>query len=193
VTTESEGAIPAGLSVVNRMTTDDRGTLVTLANPDAWPRAVLMQPDAFEVSLPLNPGCLHQGALCRDYTPLVGKRLDGAVALVSTNGQHLATFAPSDRERLLFLSVLHRPEWTVVAPPDPRLPIHRVANAFLGVTVPPGVGEVRIAFMPRLHVALTWLSGLALLATAVMLCLLWSRERGRPAEFEEEGSRERGV
>ena len=74
-----------------------------------------------------------------------GKRLEGAVALISTNGRHVASFAPADHERLLFLSVLYRPEWQAVAPTGPGLHIDPVADAFLGVTVPPGVGEVRLA------------------------------------------------
>ena len=60
MTAESEGPSAGGTAVVHRMTTDDRGTLLTLANPGAWPKAVLIDPAALEVTLPLNPGCVHQ-------------------------------------------------------------------------------------------------------------------------------------
>jgi hypothetical protein len=176
-TAEAEGAIPAGLRVLDRTHVETpRGEedLVLLANTDAWPKAVLMDADARTISLPLRSGCPHEGALCREYEPLAARRLPGDVALTSSNGRYAARFAPADRDRLLFLSATYRPEWQATSPRG-ALRIDPVANAFLGVTIPAGVDSVDLAFVPRLHMAMTWVSGVAFFGVLVAFCVLLRR------------------
>jgi hypothetical protein len=85
--------------------------IFVLAHQNAWPKAVLIDSEAQTVPLPFRPGCPHRGALCRDYTALAAFRLLEPVRLAVKDGRYSARFAASDRERLLFLSVLYRPEW----------------------------------------------------------------------------------
>jgi uncharacterized membrane protein YfhO len=83
---------------------------------------------------------------------------------------------PADRDRLLFLSAYYRPEWEAASPTGP-LPIHPVAGAFLGVTVPPGVTDVTVRYVPRTLVLLTWVSSLTFAGLIVVFCVLWRRQR----------------
>ena len=68
--------------------------------------------------------------------------------------------------RLLFLSAFYRPEWVATAGEE-TLAIEQMAGAFIGVTVPPGVQDIDLAFRPRTRMALTWVSGLSLVALLV--------------------------
>jgi hypothetical protein len=132
LTTEHETGIPPGATVVARPQVHDQrlSDLVLVANADAWPQAVLLQADAYRIQLPVHPGCDQIGALCLDYEPLSRTRLDERVALQASNGRYVAHFPTSDRERLLFISAMYRPEWKAAAATGP-LPIHPIANAFL--------------------------------------------------------------
>ena len=91
------------------------------------------------------------------------------MSLREGNGEFTATFAPAPAARLLFLSSLYRPEWEAASASGARLDVRPIANAFLGVTVPPGVGGVTIVYRPRVLQALTWFSGL----TFGALCAAW--------------------
>ena len=123
-----------------------------------WPKAVLLDSMAQAAPLPFRRGCPHRGALCRDYGALAAARLPEPVQLSVGGGRYTARLAPADRERLLFLSVLDRPEWQVTARAGP-LRIVPIADAFVGVLVPAGVDEVDLRFVPRVRIALAWFSG----------------------------------
>ena len=174
----NEGPFPPGLHVVERyaVRSEPGGELLVLANPDAWPLAVLTEADAHMAALPINQGCGHDRALCRDYRALHDRRLAGTVALTQENGRYVARLPGADRERLLFLSVYYRPEWRASSPMG-ALPVHPVAGAFLGVTVPPGVTEVTVSYTPRTFIALTWVSSLTFGGLLIALCVLWRRRR----------------
>jgi len=178
LTTEHETGVPPGFQVVARPHVHDGrlSDLVLLANRDAWPKAVLLQRDADTVQLPIHAGCAHTGAMCRDYAPLVPLRLDDPVSLQVTSGRYIAHVARSDQERLLFISAMYRPEWTATAATG-SLAVHPVADAFLGVVVPPGVTDITVAFTPRIQIALTWFSNLILAAGLATIVFIRRRPR----------------
>ncbi len=178
LTTEHETGVPAGLQVIARPHVHDErlSDVVLLANADAWPKAVLLRNNAYDVALPIHPGCAHTGAMCRDYAPLLPLRLDGDVDLQTFNGKYLAHVPRSDQERLLFISAMYRPEWSAETA-TASLPVHPVAGAFLGVTVPPGVTDIAIVFTPRVQIALTWFSNLVLFGTLAGTLVLMRRTR----------------
>jgi hypothetical protein len=185
LTTEHETSVPPGLQVVARPRVHDArlSDLVVLANADAWPEAVLLPRDAYNLELPIHPGCPHTGAMCRDYEALWRMRLKGSVGLQVSNGRYVAQFPPSGEERLLFISAMYRPEWSATAATG-SLPVHPVANAFLGVTVPPGVTDVTVAFTPRIQMALTWFSNLAFMMTAIAV-IMHMRRGSRRADSRD--------
>ena len=106
--------------------------------------------------------------------PLSRMRLDGNVNLQVSNGRYVARVPPSDQERLLFISAMYRPEWTA-STASGSLPVRPVADAFLGITVPPGVTDVRVAFTPRIQMALTWFSNLVFASSIAALVLISRR------------------
>ena len=155
--------------------------ILVLANENAWPKAVLIDRKAQTVALPFRRGCPHSGALCRDYTAIAASRLPEPVHLSAADGRYSARFAPSDRERLLFLSVLYRPEWRATAAAA-ALRVVPIADAFVSVIVPPGVEEVELRFVPRVLIALAWFSGGVLMILLVGVGLgeasrVWRRLR----------------
>jgi hypothetical protein len=185
LSTEHETHLPPGLVVTDRPRVHDPrlSDLVLLGNPDAWPQAVLMQPNAYTVQLPIHAGCEHGGALCRDYDALARMRLDGDVALQVSNGRYTVRVPRADdagQERLLFISAMYRPEWTASTATGP-LPIYPVANAFLGISVPPGVTDITVAFVPRTQIALTWFSNLAFFGATGVLFVVRRRRNDHHA------------
>lgn len=173
LSTERESGTPPGLIVAARpRVRDDRlSDLVLLANPDAWPQAVLLEPDAYTVTLPVRAGCAHQAAMCRDYDALARARLPGAVSLSSSNGRYVARVPAAAHERLLFISATYRPEWEATAATG-ALRVHPVAGAFLGVTVPPHVTDITVEYVPRVQIALTWFSNVLFFSVAAGVFLL---------------------
>jgi hypothetical protein len=141
---------------------------------------VLLPAEAALARLPPRPGCPHQGALCRDFTALALQRLPAKVALNESDGAYGARFPPAAEERLLFVSAAWRPEWEARSDAG-WLQVTPVAEAFLGVRIPPGVDHVEVRFEPRMRVLLTWVSGITLLAlTTVVAVSLWRRRGARP-------------
>jgi hypothetical protein len=186
LSTEGETGVPSGLIVAERPRVRAAGLddLVLLANPTAWPRAVLLAPDAAALQLPRRDSCEHSAALCRDFAPLARTRLDGHVALEVGAGRYAARVQPADQERLMFFSTLYRPEWEARAG-DTRLQVRPVADAFLGITVPPGVSEIAVAYTPRVQIALTWIGNIAFFGLAGVVLLPPARRvivRRRAAE-----------
>ena len=179
LTTEHETGVPAGLTATDRPHLHDDTLLpglTLLANPDAWPRAVLLQPDATALQLSTRAGCARVGALCLDYEPLAGMRLPGNVALRSSNGRYDARVAPAATDRLLFISATYRPEWTATAADGRALQVRPVATAFLGIAIPPGVTDVTVEYVPRVLMALTWFSSVLFFAVGAIAV----RRRSRP-------------
>jgi hypothetical protein len=171
---EGEGPLPEGPQIVKEAPVRQKRALIAgrlriAANPDAWPKAVLLDSAAAAVTLPVHAGCAHTAALCRDYAPMVPLRRPGTVSLRERDGEFDATFAPADVERLLFISGVYRSEWEATSADGVRLAVQPVAGAFLGVSVPPGVGHATIVYRPRVLQALTWVSTL----TFTGLCLTW--------------------
>jgi hypothetical protein len=144
--------------------------ILVLANENAWPKAVLIDSKAQTMALPFRRGCPHNAALCRDYTAIAASRLPDPVRLSTADDRYSARFAPSDRERLLFLSVLYRPEWRATAAAA-TLRVVPIADAFLSVIVPPGVEEVELQFVPRVLIALVWFSAGVLMILLVAVGL----------------------
>ena len=180
LSTEPETGIPAGLRVTDRPRLKDRTRLpglVLLANPNAWPRAALLEPEASSIRLPVREGCINRGALCLEYEPLARLRLAGDVALRASNGQYLARIPSADHDRLLFISAAHRPEWTAMAADGRTLSVHPVATAFLGITIPAGVTDITVTYAPHVLVALTWGSSLLFFGVGGAALLLWSQTR----------------
>jgi uncharacterized membrane protein YfhO len=64
---------------------------------------------------------------------------------------------------------------------DQTLAIAPIADAFISVTVPPGVQDIELAFRPRTRIALTWLSGVSLVALLIAWGALAWRGRLRTA------------
>jgi len=189
VTRMGDEPLPGGLGIVERypVRPPGRGEFLIFANPDAWPLAVLMEADAHAARLPVRQGCRHTAALCAEYEALHQKRLPDTVTLVVEPGRYVARLPPANRERLLFLSVLYRPDWQAVSPSGP-LQTHAVAGAFLSVSIPAGVGEVTLQYTPRVFRALTWLSNLTFIGLVGICCLLWRRQ---PQSATEDSPHER--
>ena len=104
--TEAEGAVPAGLPLLERIPVSTiRGAhvLLLLGNPDAWPRATMLSAGAASLTLPQRPACPNSRALCRDFAPLMAARAGEVTSMSEDNGAYSVRVTPGDRERLLFL------------------------------------------------------------------------------------------
>jgi hypothetical protein len=182
MTTEGEGN-PPGLPLLesyqpltgNSQQAQRRFDL--FGNPSAWPRAVLTAVEARDLQLPVRAGCPHAGALCRDYDQLVKTRRPEPVVLDGHDGSYTARFAPENDDRLLFLSLMYRPEFTAHSNGQ-VLRVDEVGHGFLGVTVPKGVSQVQIAFAPTARVILSWFSGVSVMALlAAFSVVSWKNRR----------------
>jgi hypothetical protein len=179
VMSEEDGDVPVGLQVLERMRADTiRGSydLTLLGNPDAWPVAVLLRPGVESLALRTRPGCGHTAALCLDYEPLQSALLSDRVSVKQTVDGYAVSIPPSDAERLLFVSATWRKEWRARMAAG-ELPVVPVANAFVGVRLPAGVDQVRLDFVPRVRIALTWFSGVSFLALLAAFVVASRRSR----------------
>jgi len=171
------GLVPVPLAATQRLNAERRH-IKLLANPDAWPKAVLLTADATSVPTPLREGCGHQGALCRNYDALATRRLPSPVNLTTDGAGHYSMhFVSSDEPRVLFASINSRPEWVAVGDGSRRLTVRAIGGAFVAIEVPPGVGDVRLDFVPRIHMVLTAFSASALLITFVLFGSVYRRDR----------------
>ena len=181
----ADGPFATGLVVTDRQSTGSGSAhdpetqdLMLLANPHAWPRAVLLRQGAEQVTLARRPACEHQAALCRDFTPLEERRLPDQVRLVEDDGHYTASFPASRDSRVLFVSAMYRPEWRASSPAGP-LRVEPAADAFLSVIVPPGVEQADIRFTPRARVLLSWVAYGTMLTLLAAVCAGTWRDRRR--------------
>ena len=179
VLTEETAGVPAGLVVLERLevdTPDGPTALLLLGNPDAWPHAVVLSTDAGQLRLPHRPDCYHLRALCHDFSPLVATRQTATAAVITEHGRYEVRVPASATSRLLFLSTTYRPEWEARSAAG-TLPVDPVGDAFIGVTVPPGVETVELRFRPVWRIRLTWFSILAAVAIGAALGVRTWRHR----------------
>jgi hypothetical protein len=180
LTTEAEGPIPPGLVPLQRIhvaTIGQQHDLVLLGNRSAWPTAVLMDPASLNLVLAQRAGCPNSAALCKDYRAFVDLRIPGDVRMTAQDGRYTIRFPPADSERVLFISAVYRPEWQAVSSAG-ALRIDPLAGAFIGVTVPPHIEEVDLAFVPRTRIVLTWFSTLTMvLLIAALVVMTWRARR----------------
>ena len=179
VATTEEGFAPRGLIRLEQLRATPEAGLDIFANPDAWPDAVLLSPSARTAALPIVGGCEHTAALCRDYTALAGMRIPGDVVFRDVGDGYRVHVPSSQSPRLLFVSAFYRAEWEATAA-DRNLTVEPIANAFIGVTVPPGIQDIELMFRPRTRIALTWVSGVSLVALLLALGALTWRRRAAP-------------
>ena len=178
ITLEPGDAPPAGLRMATEIQTASGRTLRAYVNDHAWRLATLMEPSAAGVRLGRVPSCPHQGALCGDYGRFsTGRRPEPVDVVASGHGRYVARVPPAPTARLLFLSVLHRPEWEATGDSGQALHVVRVAHAFVGVEVPPGTTEVTLAYQPTALRRWTWFSTSALLLSLAGLLVAAARRR----------------
>jgi hypothetical protein len=186
VLTTSDEPVSRRLEEVGRThvdTSPGRFDLILFANHDAWPKAVLLDADAVRVRLPQRSGCEHSAALCRDYQQIARRRRPDDVSLTADNGHYIARFNPAAENRLLFVSTMYRREWLARSSVE-GLTVTPVADAFLGVSVPPGVDQVELTFTPSVRIALTILSVSSMFALLTLCSAALWRVR-RPAPINE--------
>ena len=175
-----EGLSPTALTRIDHVRVNAEAGVEIFANPDAWPKAVLLSLDARRAELPIVAGCEHTAALCRDYTAFARARLPQEVSLRENEDGYRVHVPPSDAPRLLFLSAFYRPEW-VATSGDQTLAIEPIAGAFIGVTVPAGVQDVELEYRPHTRIALTWVSGTSLVVMLAALGAIHWRRRATTA------------
>ena len=179
LTTEAEGPVPQGLVVLERIPVETfRGNhvLLLLGNPDAWPQAAIMSAEARTMVLSQRPGCPNDRALCRDFSELADSWEAPITSMTVEDGRYSVRVEAADHERLLFLSVAHRPEWRASSA-GVDLRIDPVGDAFLGVTIPAYTRDVDLVFTPTWRIRLTWLSGLTTLLMILFLGVTSWRRR----------------
>ncbi len=92
----------------------------------------------------------------------------GAASVLDRSEDSLRVRYASSTQDVLRVAVPFYPGWTATLAGD-ELPIQRVDEAFIGVVVPPGEGDIRLAYVPRVFGGGAAVSALALLGTAAVL------------------------
>jgi hypothetical protein len=154
------------------------GVVRLLRNPAAWPGAAFVAAETVAAPLSELRECRARGLLCRDFSTVAIAGPDVRVELTRRHGTLRARFAPSDRERLLLVSEMYRPEWTARSSAG-ALAVRDAWQGLISVSVPPGVPEVELRYRPTLIMALTLLSGLVLLGVSATLAWQTGRARAR--------------
>ncbi|MBV9133250.1 MAG: YfhO family protein [Chloroflexi bacterium] len=160
-----------GLAATHRL---DNATL--LPQDGALPLAYFAQEVSTTASLvDLDPRrtTLVEQTLAVDSDP-------AATVTVTDHGLDWLTLRYTTRSQgLVRVAIPMYPGWEASLD-DAQLPVLRADHAFIGIVVPPGTGEVRLTYTPRLSWLGALISGLMLLATVGAACLRVPK-RARPA------------
>jgi hypothetical protein len=98
---------------------------------------------------------------------------DSTVSVASRGIDWLSLHYASSTPNLLRVAIPIYPGWQATREGDP-LPLVRVDGAFIGVVIPPGEGEVRLSYTPRLF----WLGAAISCLTLVGLLAAYQKARG---------------
>jgi hypothetical protein len=134
-------------------------------NTDAWPGAFLLDENAARLDLPVLSGCENDRLLCRDFSPVAGRRQPGQVDLVREEGALDVSIEGLDTSALLVVTEMFRPEWRASSG-GVELSTSSFAGGLLAVHVPAGLRSVNLVYRP-------WpLIGATLLAWCVVIACL---------------------
>jgi len=154
----------------------DGTPLRILRNEDAWPGVALVDRKMRRTVLPRRPGCAHDRLMCADFSAVAGAIQRDAVRSYAWNGDELTiVLRPGGKPSTVFVSQSYWPGWraTVDGRSAQTFPL---LEAFIGVDVPAGAGEVRLVYRPPLTVVAVWLSfGTMALALLIVLVLTIDR------------------
>jgi hypothetical protein len=168
----------------------DGTDLVLYENPDRWPDAFVLPPEAERVPVASLPACANNRLLCTDLAPIAGLRSTDDLMIQEQNGRIDIELSPADAPRLLVVSQMFRPDWTASAN-DSGLATVRAFGGLIGVRVPAGVTSVQLRYRPIIVMLATWVAWGTLIACVAALVVPGALNRARaaggrwPAGFRE--------
>jgi hypothetical protein len=154
--------------------------LVVYENPDAWPSAFLI--DGLPADLPDLPEyaeCANNRMLCRDLAPLARLRADDRLQVAGGDGRFHIDMEASVRPRVLIVTEMFRPEWIAETETGPADTLS-VGPGLLGVVLPAGTTEVRLAHRNARWAVSTLLAWSVVVGSVAVIVLL-TRQRARTA------------
>ena len=109
------------------------GVHILKSNKDPWTSAI------FEDFEKVSDGAANVSFESRHSKIVAETRFDDVLTF---------RFHPSEKERLLFVSQQHHPQWIAYGENSIPLPLVRANDFFLAVLIPPGHGKVTLEFRP---------------------------------------------
>jgi hypothetical protein len=148
-------------------------SMLVLRNRDAWPPAVFVDEEAAGIRLPRLSGCEHDRFLCADFGPVLNHRLAGPPIAFERLHDSMTIVVPrSATDRTVMLSTWFRRGWRACPAEAAVFPVF---EQLIGVRIPAGVSEVRLAYRPWLRVWIHVSSGIVLLVGGLLFVLLLRR------------------
>ena len=120
--------------------------------------------------------CRAVGFLCADLSPLARWRLPSRPVLVDEGQRFTVEFTPSEKERVLVLAYLYRPDWKAFDDTGRALNVVGVGGALLAAEVPPGASGVTLIYSPHVRRALLLLGFLGFLSVLGLLIHCLARD-----------------
>lgn len=172
VTAWSDEIVANGLLRAGTIDLGGPHSIAVWRNPDAWPAAVEVDPEAQVQTLRLDPACGHDRFLCSDFAPAASMFRGRPVEVERQAGNIRFKPAPATGDRLYLVNSWYRPEWKAE---DPRVQVVSLFGQLIGVKVPAEVMEVRLSYQPRLLLFLYAVSWATMLLSLLYVVLSLER------------------
>jgi hypothetical protein len=167
VLAEAGEVVAPGLRPLGALHTSKGASLALHENPDAWPRAFVV--DGLPARLRLTPECGHDRLLCRDLTALEERRASGRIEATRRHGRIDVTVTGLSEPRMLVLSEMFRPGWRVSID-GAAASTEALYGALVAVRLPAGhVASVRFDYRPAAPLAAAALSWIAVIGSVTAL------------------------
>lgn len=167
VLAEAGEIVAPGLRALGAVHRSNGATLVLHENPDAWPRAFVV--DGVPAELRVNPDCGHDRLLCRDLPALEERRASGRIETTQRRGRIDVSVTGLSEARILVLSEMFRPGWRASID-GAGASTEALYGSLLAVRLPAGqAASVRFDYRPAAPLAAAALSWVVLIGSVSAL------------------------
>jgi len=171
IANSSEGPFPTWLTPIYSTVNENGPSITLLEVSEPYSRVVEISPNILrELAHDINE-CPQQYLTCiSNFLPTVAGAIRDTRAAFQFDGEYITiSIPPEPHERMLILSVMHRPEWRVIQPLSTNLGHW---NGLISLVIAGGTSEVLLHYNPVLQKRLRALSLLSYLILALLLLIL---------------------
>ena len=164
VLANTDETVAPGLRERARVPKLDGSRFILYENSRAWPDGFVLDLAAEQIDLAFRPRCSNSRLMCRDFEPLIGRRVERGVQVTTRDDRVDVQLSHGDQSSLLVVSQMFRPEWVATGDGHPLTTVP-VFGGLIGVRLPGGITSVHLRYRPTVLMFATGLAWLAIVAS----------------------------